>query len=55
MFSFNGVFMEQMSNFHNMLKNGVTITIKNVEKLKIHVNTHAVITDEPGRAKICNF
>jgi hypothetical protein len=45
-----------MSNFHSMLKNGllVNIIIKNGEKLKIHVNTHAVITNEPDRVKTCN-
>ena len=54
LFSFNGVFEKQMENFKSLLSNGVKMKLDTGESITIQINTHAVITDEPGRAKTCN-
>ena len=54
LFSFNGVFEKQMENFKSLLSNRLKMKLDTEESITIQINTHAVITDEPGRAKTCN-
>jgi len=52
LFDFNGIFAKHLSKLKSLLANGLTIMVSNCET-KITVNIHALIADNPGRAKIC--
>jgi hypothetical protein len=52
LFDFNGIFAKHLTKLKSLLTNGLTIMVSNCET-KIAINIHALIADNPGRAKIC--
>ena len=52
LFDFNGIFAKHLTKLKSLLTNGLTIMVSNCET-KITINIHALIADNPGRAKIC--
>jgi hypothetical protein len=52
LFDFNGIFDKHLTKLKSLIANGLTIMVSNCET-KITVNIHALIADNPGRAKIC--
>jgi len=52
LFDFNGIFAKHLTKLKSLLANGLTIMVSNCET-KITINIHALIADNPGRAKIC--
>ncbi len=54
LFNFNGIYDNHLNNFKNILQFGVNININGqVVNIKLHI--HALIADNPGRAKAGNF
>lgn len=52
LFDFNGIYEKQMKHFKQFLTDGIEINPLVGNKIRLEVNVHGLITDEPGGAKV---